>query len=396
MKKSHPQPAPQNPKTQNPKTQNPEALYAKVNKPHKRREGPRILSSEEVQAAHRNQPLQSKSFPYDYPRGRRSNVQEHLQEHHYDRPRGKTNDYDTPSKQPTKAIYPPKKPQEDPYNRLGGAPSNGRRATELASPYAIFNLETGEIEFEQQINPLHDSVNGSTQDVQHPQNLDEHIYAELDFGANSGRPPHKPLESVYATVGIGAEGGQEPQQQTNPLYEGVSRRTTPPPRTAKDMVTSKLLQNIDFQYGVREIQIWCQTVYGNEYAMNEKLAQILDKPQDADKVLWDLAANPKNPGKLAGKKVFGIKSPDRKAAEKGLSPLFAALERHIDTTKKLHRQFTRELEKVYKHESPERDPEHKHHHHHHHRHHARGRKPDSPEHSPQRERHGEKGMAHAM
>ncbi|WP_273719041.1 MULTISPECIES: BID domain-containing T4SS effector [Bartonella] len=366
MKKSHP----------HPETQSQEPLYARVNKQN-RREGPRIPSPEEIQQANASA-SNTRQFP---------------------------SDYDTPPQRPletvyapqtTETIYAPQKPLGNPYDRLGGNPSNGRRAEKLADPYAIVDLATGETEFEQRINPLYDSPSGSTQDLRYPQRPEEHLYAEINHGANGGLSPQKPIESVYATVGMGAEGGQESQQRENPLYEGVGRGTTPPPRTPKDEITTKLLKNVDFQYGVRETQEWCKVVYGNEHALNGPLAKILENPQDTEKILWDLAENPESPGKLAGRQLLGVKSPDRKEAEDGFRHLYSALEKHIHTTQKLHKEFTREQERGLKQESPERDTEHKHHHHHRH-HHARGQEQNSPEHSPhQRRQEGNRGMAFAM
>ncbi|WP_273789441.1 BID domain-containing T4SS effector [Bartonella sp. ML70XJBT] len=382
MKKSHPQPEPQNPETQNP-----EPLYAQVNK--NRRGGPRIPSPEEIQAANRRQPLQETS-PYDTPRGR-SNTQENTP---YNTPRMGAGGYDTPpSQRPLETPYAPQYPLGATRAAAAGRSSREPSPENPTNPYAVVNLATGETEFQEQRNPLYDSPSGSTQDLRAPQKQEEHLYAEIDPRTQSGRAPHKPIETVYATLGMGAEGGQESQQRENPLYEGVGRAATPPPQTPKDMVTSKLLQHKEFQYGVRETQEWCTVVFGNPHALNEQLSKILENPQGADKVLWDFAAHPESVGKLAGRQVLGVKSPDRKAAEDGFSPLCSALERHIHKTQKLHKQFTRELERSEKQESPERD---EHRRHHHRRHHARGQSPDSPEHSPQRQRHGEKGMAYAM
>ncbi|WP_273758616.1 BID domain-containing T4SS effector [Bartonella sp. AU55XJBT] len=397
MKKSHPQPP----------LQNPDPLYAQVNKPNRRRGGPRIPSPEEVQAANRSQPPLQED-PYDIPRGR-AGMQESSP---YDTPRGRTGPYNTPSsRQPSETVYAPQYPlggtiyaPQYPLGATRAAVNSGARGSREPSPenpsnpYAVVNLATGETEFQELKNPLYDSPSGSNQDLRASPKTEESPYAEIDPRTQSRHSPQKPIETVYATLGMGAEGGQESLQRENPIYEGVGRATTPPPRTTKDMVTSKLLQHVNFQYGVRETQEWCRVVYGNEHALNEQLAKILEDPKGAEKVLRDLAENPESPAKLAGRQLLGVKSPDRKEAEDGFPPLCAALERHIHTTQKLHKQFTRELEKGQKRESPEGSPEHRHHHHHHHHHrHARGQEENSPERSPQRQRHGqEKGMAYAM
>ncbi|WP_375682799.1 MULTISPECIES: BID domain-containing T4SS effector [unclassified Bartonella] len=290
--------------------------------------------------------------------------------------------------QPSETAYAPQKPLGNPYDRLGERPSDGRRTDKLVNPYSITDLAA------QGWQTPYDTVGEGAQGGRHPHEP-EHLYAELNFDERGEPSPQRPLESVYTTVGMGAEGGQESEQLENPIYQGVGGGRISPPRTPKDVVTTKLLTNVDFQYGVREIQERCRVVYKNEHALNGPLAKILDDPQGAEKVLLELAENPESAGKLAGHKILGVKSPSRREAEDEFTHLCSALERHIHNTQKLHKQFTREQERErsQRHESPERDPEHRHHHHHHH---ARGREYNSPEPSPQQQRHGEKGMAFAM
>ncbi|GAB5038638.1 hypothetical protein BHOIPH601_06400 [Bartonella henselae] len=296
---------------------------------------------------------------------------------------------------PPETIYAPQKPLGNPYDRLGGRPRNGRRAKKLVDPYAVTdvqNLDRG-ADFQTLENPLYEGVGGGAHGGPHPQEP-EHLYAELEFDTQGGRSPQKPVESVYATVGMGAEGGQDSQQRENPLYEGVgSGKTTPPPRSPKDEVTSKLLKHKDFQYGVREVQERCKVVYGNQYALNEKLSLILENPKAGDKILWDLAADPESAGKLAGQKVLGVKSPSRKEAEEEFQHLCAAFERHVTVTQKLHKDFIREQEKQRGHEretSSERQE-----HRHHHRHHSQEREQGAPEQEAQRKQSPktQKGMA---
>ncbi|WP_375703596.1 BID domain-containing T4SS effector [Bartonella sp. AD13SXNS] len=448
MKKSHPQPAPQNPAPQKR-----EALYANLSGSGNGSQGP----------------LQQEASPYNKPRGK-TNEQKNSPYNTQ-----KESAYETPSSpQPLGTIYAPQYPLGATRAAVGRGPRDPSPENP-SNPYAVVNLASGETEFQERINSLYNSPSGSSQDVrfsQEPEHLyaepdfsensgrsphkplesvyaklgmgaeggqepqkPEHLYAEPDFSENSGRSPHKPLESVYAKLGMGAEGGQEPQepehlyaepdfsenggrsphkplesvdaklgmeteggqesqQRENPTYQGVGRAATPPPRTSKDVITTKLLQSREFQYGVRETQEWCAVVYGNPHALNKQFAQILEDPPNAEKVLWDLLEHPESPAKLAGRQVLGVKSSDRKAAEDGFSPLCSALERHIYNAQKLHKQFTREQERDQRQESPERDAGHKRHHHH--RRHARGQNRESPEHSPQRQKHGEKGFSYAM
>ncbi|WP_375620159.1 BID domain-containing T4SS effector [Bartonella sp. TS25HLJMH] len=234
----------------------------------------------------------------------------------------------------------------------------------------------------------------------HQQHPGETVYAEVNTRGSRGNHQQHPSETIYAEVNTRGGRGNHQQQTSQAAHTGASAERTPtPPRSPKDEVTRKLLQNTNFQYGVREVQEWSKVVYGNEHALNEQLSKILDDPKNAEKVLRDLAENPESPAKLAGRKALGIKSQARKEAEDGFSPLCSALERHIHTTQKLHKQFTREQERErgQRHESPERDSEHRHHHHHHRHHHAKGREHANPEHNSQQRKHAtEKGVAYAV
>ncbi|WP_375693232.1 MULTISPECIES: BID domain-containing T4SS effector [unclassified Bartonella] len=394
MKKSHPQQytlqqppktiyAPQKPlEQQNLGASNVGDLYAKVNKPPKEQRNPQQYTLQQPPKT-----IYAPQKPLEQQNLGASNVGD-LYAKVNKPPKEQRNPQHYTLQQPAETVFAPQKPLGNPYDRLGGRPSDGRRTDRLVNPYSITDLAA------QGWQTPYDTVGGGAQGGRHPHEP-EHLYAELNFDERGEPSPQRPLESVYTTVGMGAEGGQESEQLENPIYQGVGRAATPPPRTPKDVVTTRLLKNVDFQYGVRETQEWCRVVYGNEHALNNHLAKILDNPQSAEQILWELAEHPEGPGKLAGSKILGVKSPSRREAEESFSPLCSALERHIHTAQKLHKQFTREHERErgQRQESPERDPEHRHHHHHHH---ARGREHNSPEHSPQRQRHGEKGMAFAM
>ncbi|WP_375689125.1 MULTISPECIES: BID domain-containing T4SS effector [unclassified Bartonella] len=394
MKKSHPQQytlqqppktiyAPQKPlEQQNLGASNVGDLYAKVNKPPKEQRNPQHYTLQQPAET-----IYAPQKPLEQQNLGASNVGD-LYAKVNKPPKEQRNPQHYTLQQPAETIFAPQKPLGNPYDRLGGRPSDGRRADRLVDPYRVTDLEA------QGWQTPYDTIGGGAQGGRHPHEP-EHLYAELNFDERGEPSPQRPLESVYTTVGMGAEGGQESEQLENPIYQGVGGGRISPPRTPKDVVTTKLLTNVDFQYGVREIQERCRVVYKNEHALNGPLAKILDDPQGAEKVLLELAENPESAGKLAGHKILGVKSPSRREAEDEFTHLCSALERHIHNTQKLHKQFTREQERErsQRHESPERDPEHRHHHHHHH---ARGREYNSPEPSPQRQRHGEKGMAFAM
>ncbi|WP_317993713.1 BID domain-containing T4SS effector [Bartonella gliris] len=232
---------------------------------------------------------------------------------------------------------------------------------------------------------------------QHPQHSKDPVYAEINMGASGGPHPTKSEKSVYARVGMGAHGEQNSQQQSNPIYEGLNTgRIMRPPMTPKDEVTSKLLKNVDFQYGISEVQEWCKVVYGNEHALNKHLAKILDNPQQGEAISREVAADPEGIGKLAGQKILGMKSPSRKEAEAAFIPLCAALDRHVKTAQELLNHFTRESSRQKDLERGQESSERAHRHHHHHR--AREERQNSPQREEQQRcRHGgEKGIAFSM
>ncbi|EJF86807.1 BID domain-containing T4SS effector [Candidatus Bartonella washoeensis] len=237
---------------------------------------------------------------------------------------------------------------------------------------------------------------------QSPHHPEEPVYADVSTtGDRRQHPHHHPGETVYAEVSTTGGRGQHPHhpsQAAQAEAAGAGRAPTPP-RSAKDEITRNLLQSTDFQYGVAEVQYWCNIVYGNRHAYNEQLSQVLDNPKAGKQILWKLAADPESGGKLAGRQMVGIKSPDRKKAEEGFGPLCAAFERHVDTTQKLYKDFAQQQEKQHSQER-DRSPEskvHRHHHHHHHHHRGGEREQRSQQQQEQQRRSpSPKGMAHAM
>lgn len=299
---------------------------------------------------------------------------------------------------PPETIYAPQKPPENAYDAVRRGPRGRQRATKLASPYAVVDLldPTREQGFQSRENPLYEAAGGSAQGGRQPQKA-EHLYEEIPLGPNDGHAPQKNIESVYAQLGMGAQGKQDALRRENPIYEGVGQRsTTPPPRSQKDILTTKLLQNELYQYGVRETQEWCTVVYGNPHALNEQLAAILENPQGAEKILRDIAENPESVSNLAGNKILGVKSPQRKEAEASFPTLFTVLEQHVAIAQKLHESFTKELVRQQSPEretSPERSEQR-----HQHRQHARETEQNTQEQNAQRRQSpkNDRGMSFAM
>ncbi|MBB5073988.1 hypothetical protein HNQ69_001121 [Bartonella callosciuri] len=205
--------------------------------------------------------------------------------------------------EPPETVYASKNPPENAYMR----PRGGKNPQKLVDPYKVTDL------LKPHMGP----------DAHH---LENPLYESLDTQRNTGLNP-EPQESVHKEVNLG--------------------RRTPSPETHN--IAQNLLRNVDIQYGREEVRYWCGIVYGNRSALEEQFSKILENPQQGETILWDLAENPESGGQLAGRKVLGVKSPKRKEAEEGFGPLCAALERHVGTVKKLHKDLTRHHERDKKH-----------------------------------------------
>ncbi|AFR26696.1 hypothetical protein RM11_0990 [Bartonella quintana RM-11] len=84
-----------------------------------------------------------------------------------------------------------------------------------------------------------------------------------------------------------------------------------------------------------QIGYWCQIVFGNSRILQERVQEILQKPNLAEKVSWQVAANPQAIHKLAGVNVCGITNSARRHAEAGLSHLCTAIENYGDAVKQV-------------------------------------------------------------
>ncbi|BBL53779.1 hypothetical protein MF1_10370 [Bartonella quintana] len=86
----------------------------------------------------------------------------------------------------------------------------------------------------------------------------------------------------------------------------------------------------------QEVLHWCQIVYGNSHVLQERVQEILQKPNLAEEVSWQVAANPQAIHKLAGVSMCGITNSTRRHAEAGLSHLCTAIENYGDAVKQAH------------------------------------------------------------
>ncbi|WP_375672048.1 MULTISPECIES: BID domain-containing T4SS effector [unclassified Bartonella] len=268
---------------------------------------------------------------------------------------------------------------------------------------------------------LYAKVNKPTRGNQRgPTPEEEVLYASVSTSSPLSRDRHhaqrsEDPETDYTTVA-------SPRHETDVLYASVSSvsplsrgrhpdrgrespetdYTTVAPhqrgRSSSSLTTEQisvmLLKNPHVQAHAEEIMHWGKIVYGNDKLFQEHLQGILTDPSKGKELSDRLAENPESMHKLAGHSALGIKSQARKAAEDGFKPLIDAIDGYTKAVQdaKTRLSQTPMAEQRRRQENSQQVERH----HHHRHHHARGQEQNSPEHSPQRQRHGEKGMAYAM
>ncbi|WP_208438075.1 BID domain-containing T4SS effector [Bartonella taylorii] len=77
----------------------------------------------------------------------------------------------------------------------------------------------------------------------------------------------------------------------------------------------------------RDLYQHCQIVYGNERALQEKIKEIQQNPAIGKDLTWQIALNPDNFSKLAGRNICGVKNEQRKQAEESITHLCDAIDR---------------------------------------------------------------------
>ncbi|WP_375637099.1 hypothetical protein [Bartonella sp. OC42QHQL] len=225
---------------------NVEDLYAKVNKPPKEQRNPQQYTLQQPP-----QTIYAPPKPLEQQNLGASNVED-LYAKVNKPPKEQRNPQQYTLQQPPQTIYAPQKPLGNPYDRLGGRPSDGRRTDKLVDPYAVTDLEAKGW----QTSP-YETVGGGAQG-RHSSHEPEHLYAELEFDESGGRSPQRSLESVYTTVGMGAEDRQESEQLENPIYQGIGRVAPPPSQNPKRCGYNKTFKK-------RRLSIW--------YKRNSRMVQ---------------------------------------------------------------------------------------------------------------------------
>ncbi|WP_375623715.1 BID domain-containing T4SS effector [Bartonella sp. TT119HLJHH] len=204
-------------------------------------------------------------------------------------------------------------------------------------------------------------------------------------------PPKREEEVTYASVSsvTPSSRGRHPDRgrespETDYTTVAPQQRGRPSSSLTTEQKSVMLLKNPQVQARAEEVIHWSKIVYGDDTIFQQHLQGILTDPTKGKDLSNQLAENPESIHKLAGHSTLGLKNQTRKAAEEGFKPLIDAID-----------DYTKAVERATERLSQTPLAEQRRHHHHHH-HHTRGQEQNSPEHSPQRQRHGEKGLSYAM
>ncbi|WP_273719042.1 MULTISPECIES: BID domain-containing T4SS effector [Bartonella] len=213
-------------------------------------------------------------------------------------------------------------------------------------------------------------------------------------------PPRREAEVTYASVSsVSPSRGRhhaQGQQESETDYTEVApqQRGRPSSSLTAEQMSVMLLKNPQVQAYGEEVMHWGQIVYGNDKLFQQHLQGILTDPGKGKELSNQLAEDPESIHKLAGRSALGLKSQARKEAEEGFRPLIEAIDGYTKAVENATEKLSRTPQAEQKRHQENRQQTEGHHRHH--RHHERGQEQNSPEHSPQRQRHGEKGMAYAM
>ncbi|WP_273790949.1 MULTISPECIES: BID domain-containing T4SS effector [unclassified Bartonella] len=213
-------------------------------------------------------------------------------------------------------------------------------------------------------------------------------------------PPRREEEVTYASVSSVTPSSRGKHQRTEDPetdYTTVAphQRGKPSSSLTADQISVMLLKNPHVQAHAEEVIHWSKIVYGDDTIFQQHLQGILTDPTKGKDLSNQLAENPESIHKLAGRSTLGLKNQTRKAAEDGFRSLVDAVDGY---TKAVQDAATRlsQTPLAEQRRRQENSQQVERHHHRYHHHHTRGQEQNSPEHSPQRQRHGEKGMAYAM
>ncbi|WP_375666325.1 BID domain-containing T4SS effector [Bartonella sp. TT121SHDZB] len=104
---------------------------------------------------------------------------------------------------------------------------------------------------------------------------------------------------------------------------------------SNEEIARRVQQDPSVQYGQREIQYWCQIVYGDPFILQYRLEDMQKIPEMGEELVFQIEKDSTSFAPLAGRKTLGIKNGARKAAEENLPTLCTAINDYADTIKQL-------------------------------------------------------------
>ncbi|EJF86805.1 BID domain-containing T4SS effector [Candidatus Bartonella washoeensis] len=143
-------------------------------------------------------------------------------------------------------------------------------------------------------------------------------------------PSQQEDEEIYATprpqtpprTHVSEQKRASSQQADEELY--ATARPQTPPRTHKTSANTMERMLLIDAYE-EEIRHWCGIVYGDRLILDKRLQEIRENPAMGEQLSWEVSENPQYISKLAGKKMLGLKTKARKAAEENFSSLCDAI-----------------------------------------------------------------------
>ncbi|PIT69019.1 BID domain-containing T4SS effector [Bartonella tribocorum] len=154
---------------------------------------------------------------------------------------------------------------------------------------------------------------------------------------------------------------EQRQHQQAQQKETISQHIHNPLKSEKKIkplsnqeITRRVQQDPSVQYSQREVQYWCQIVYGNPFILQYRMEEMQKIPEMGEELVFQIERDSTSFAPLAGKKNLGIKNGARKAAEENLSTLCTAIKDYAETIKQLREAIVQnhQTEQPQRHHQP--------------------------------------------
>ncbi|EJF78543.1 hypothetical protein MCQ_01263 [Candidatus Bartonella washoeensis Sb944nv] len=256
-----------------------------------------------------------------------------------------------PSRQEDEEIYATPRPQTPPRTHVSEqkrAPSRQEDEEIYATPRPQTpprlkdkekpNVQEGEALNETPAPPKPPRTYVSEQKRAPSRQEDEEIYAtprpqtppRTHVSEQKRAPSQQEDEEIYATprpqtpprTHVSEQKRASSQQADEELY--ATARPQTPTRTHKTSANTMERMLLIDAYE-EEIRHWCGIVYGDRLVLDKRLQEVRENPAMGEQLSWEVSEKPEYISKLAGKKMLGLKTKARKAAEENFSSLCDAI-----------------------------------------------------------------------